>query len=150
LSIKIKIILFVLIFIWVAGIFVEFIIPYFNGLSYAYTFINRLYATVCHQQFHKLIEFNGHHSLVCSRCSGIYIGGFLSSFILLFIPTLKIRNGKFILLAALPMLTDVLLYSFGFYSYSKIIALITGVLFGSVGIVYIYYGLQILLEKNAK
>ncbi len=48
------------------------------------------------------------------------------------------------------MLTDVLLYSFGFYSYSKIIALITGVLFGSVGIVYIYYGLQILLEKNAK
>ncbi len=147
---KIKIILFSLIALWLAGIFIEFIIPYFNTLSYVYPFVNRLYSTVCHQQINKLLEFNGHHSLVCSRCSGIYIGGFFSSFILLFIPTLKIRNGKLILLAALPMLVDVVLYSSGFYEYSKTVALITGVLFGFVGIVYIYYGLQIILENNAK
>jgi len=150
LSITLKIIFFIAITLWIVGIFIEFIIPYFNGLSYAYPVISRLYSTVCHQQFEKLIEFNGHHSLVCSRCSGIYLGGFLSSFILLFIPTLKIRNGKIILFAALPMLVDVLLYSFGIYSYSKTIALITGLLFGFVGITYIYYGLQILLENDAK
>jgi len=150
LSITLKIIFFIAITLWVLGVFVEFIIPYFNGLSYAYPFISRLYSTVCHQQFDKLIELNGHHSLVCSRCSGIYIGGLFSSFILLFIPSLKIRNGKLILFAALPMLVDVLLYSSGFYPYSRTIALITGLLFGFVGIAYIYYGLQILLENNAK
>jgi len=150
LSLTLKIILFITIALWVLGIFIEFIIPYFNGLSYAYPFISQLYSTVCHQQVSKLIEYNNHHSLVCARCSGIYIGGLFSSFILLFIPVLKIKDGKFILLAALPMLIDVLLYSLGFYSYSKTIALITGLLFGLVGIVYIYYGLQNLLEKNAK
>ena len=149
-SITLKIILFVAIAFWVVGIFIEFLIPYFNNLSYAYPFINQLYSTVCHQQFEKLIEINEHRSLVCSRCSGIYIGGLFSSFILLFIPVLKIRNGKFIILAALPMFIDVLLYSIGFYSYSKTIALITGLLFGFVGIVYIYFGLQKLLGNNAK
>jgi len=150
LPIKIKLLLFIIIAIWVSGIFIEFIIPHFSNLSYAYPFVNRLYATVCHQQINKLLAFNGHHSLVCSRCSGIYIGGFFSSLILLFIPTLKIKNGTLILFAALPMFIDVLLYSSGFYSYSKTVALITGLLFGFVGIVYIYYGLQILKEKNAK
>ena len=149
-SIPLKIILFIAIAIWVTGIFVEFIIPHFHNLSYAYTFIRGLYSTVCHQQFEKLIEINEHRSLVCSRCSGIYIGGLFSSFFLLFIPTLKIKSGKIILLASLPMFIDVLLYSFGFYSYSKTIALITGLLFGLVGIVYIYFGLQKLLENNAK
>ena len=48
------------------------------------------------------------------------------------------------------MFIDVLLYSIGFYSYSKTIALITGLLFGFVGIVYIYFGLQKLLGNNAK
>lgn len=149
-SIKIKLLLFFVISLWTFGFFSEFIIPHFNALSYAYPFINITYSTVCHQQFEKLIEINGHHSLVCSRCSGIYIGGLLSSTILLFIPTLKIRNGRLILLAALPMLVDVMLYSLGVYSYSKTIALISGFLFGSVGIAYIYYGLQILVEKNEK
>jgi len=46
------------------------------------------------------------------------------------------------------MLIDVLLYSIGIYSYSKYFALITGFLFGFVGIVYIYNGFQILIEKN--
>ncbi len=149
-SIKIKLLLFIVIALWVFGIFIEFVIPHINNLSYAYPFVNRLYSTVCHQQANKLLGFNGHHSLVCSRCSGIYIGGFISSFILLFVPTLKIKNGKIVLIAALPMFIDVLLYSFGFYTYSKTIALITGLLFGFVGIVYIYYGLQILKENNAK
>jgi len=50
--------------------------------------------------------------------------------------------------ASFPMLIDVFLYSIGAYNYSKIFAFITGVIFGLVGIVYIYNGFQILIEKN--
>ena len=103
---------------------------------------------MCHQQTEKLLSFSGNHTLVCARCSGIYLGGLLSALLLIFITFKKVNNGKLIILAALPMLVDVLLYSVGIYVYSKIIALFTGVLFGSVGIVYIYNGFQILLEKN--
>lgn len=148
--IKIKLLITILISFWVLGIFIEFVIPYMSGLSYIYPFAHELYSTVCHQQQHKLLSFGGNNTLVCSRCSGIYIGGLFSSLILLAVPSLKVKDGRLIILAALPMLVDVLLYSLGFYNYSKTIALITGLLFGFVGIVYIYYGLQILVEKNAK
>lgn len=46
------------------------------------------------------------------------------------------------------MLIDVFLYSIGVYNYSKIIAFGSGFVFGLVGIVYIYNGFQILIEKN--
>lgn len=145
---KQKFLLFILISLWVSGIFIEFLIPYFNNLSFLYPVLSRIYSTVCHQQAEKLIVFNNHSSLVCSRCAGIYIGGFISSFIMLFVSKLNIKNGKILLLTSFPMLIDVLLYSFGIYSYSKYFALITGFLFGFVGIVYIYNGFQILIEKN--
>lgn len=147
-SLKLKFFLLIAISLWLTGIFIEFLISYFHELSFAYPFSNRIYSTVCHQQVEKLIVFNGHTSLVCSRCSGIYFGGFISSLILLFVKQLKLKNGKYILLAAIPMLLDVLLYSVGIYTYSKFMALITGFLFGFAGIVYIYNGFQILNEKN--
>ena len=62
---------------------------------------------------------------------------------------IKIRNIKYLILAAVPMLIDVVLYSSGVYTYSKSFALFSGFLFGIAGIIYIYNGLQILLvEKN--
>ena len=145
---KQKLFFFLLISLWVSGIFIEFLIPYFNNLSFSYPVLSRIYSTVCHQQVEKLIVFNNHNSLVCSRCTGIYIGGFISSFLMLFVSKLNIKNAKILLLASFPMLIDVLLYSIGIYSYSKYFALITGFLFGFVGIVYIYNGFQILIEKN--
>jgi len=148
LSLKAKFVISFAILLWILGIFIEFVIPYFNQLSYAYPFLSRIYSTVCHQQVEKLIVFDNHSTLVCSRCSGIYIGGFISSFILLFVSKLKIKSGKFMIFASFPMLIDVFLYSIGAYNYSKIFAFITGVIFGLVGIVYIYNGFQILIEKN--
>jgi len=149
-NLKIRITLFLLITIWIFGIFIEFFIPLQNNLAYLYPFLEGIYSSVCHQQPEKLIEINGHHTLVCARCTGIYLGGLLSSFIFLIISTLNLKNGKLILVASIPMLIDVVLYSSGLYDYSINIAFITGLLFGSVGIAYIYGGLQILLERNGK
>jgi len=148
LSLKVKFIISFAILFWIFGIFIEFVIPYFNQLSFAYPFLSRIYSTVCHQQVEKLIVFDNHSTLVCSRCSGIYLGGLISSFILLFVSKLNLRSGIFMILASFPMLINVFLYSIGTYNYSKIFAFITGVIFGLVGIVYIYNGFQILIEKN--
>ena len=147
-SITTRLLLLIMISIWVAGLLIEFLIPYYEQLTILYPFTKMLYSTVCHQQPAKLILYNNSHTLVCARCSGIYLGGLLSSFILIFIKIKKIKNGKIIILSALPMLIDVVFYSIGLYSYSKIVALITGFLFGSVGIIYIYNGFQILLENK--
>ncbi len=147
-SLKAKFVISFAILFWIFGIFIEFIIPYFNQLSFVYPFLSRIYSTVCHQQAEKLIVFDNHSTLVCARCSGIYIGGFISSFILLFVSKLKLKNGKLMLFASFPVLIDVFLYSIGVYNYSKIIAFGSGFIFGLVGIVYIYNGFQILIEKN--
>ena len=48
------------------------------------------------------------------------------------------------------MLIDVVFYSCGVYTYSKELALFSGILFGIAGIIYIYNGLQILLAEKRK
>ena len=149
-SLQVRVFIFLLITIWLFGIFIEFLIPLQKGLAYLFPFLESIYSTVCHQKPKKLIEIGGAHTLVCARCTGIYLGGFLSSFIFLFIAKVNLKNGKLMIAASIPMIIDVLLYSSGLYEYSKTIALITGLLLGSVGIAYIYNGLQILVEKNEK
>ncbi len=149
-QLQIRIILFLLIVIWVFGIFIEFLIPLQNNLAYFFPFFEGVYSTVCHQQLEKLISVNGYQTLVCSRCAGIYLGGLLSSSILLFTTKINFKDGRLMLAASIPMLVDVLLYSSGFYNYTKSIAFVTGLVFGFVGIAYIYNGLQILLVRNGK
>ena len=149
-NLKIRITLFLLITFWVFGIFVEFFIPAQNYLVYIFPFLEGIYSTVCHQQPEKLIEINGHHTLVCARCTGIYLGGLFSSFILLFVSIKKLNNANLILAASIPMLIDVALYSSGLYDYNRNIAFITGLFFGSAGIAYIYNGFKILRERDGK
>jgi len=128
LKLQFRISLFILITIWVWGIFIAFFIPYENNLTYFFPFIDGMYSTVCHQQSAKLIEYNGYHTFVCARCTGIYFGGFLSSFILLFVSILNLKNAKLIIAGSIPMFIDVVLYSSGLYDYNKTIAFITGLL----------------------
>ncbi len=147
---KIKIVLFFLILLWVGGIFIQFYIPAFNDLFYLLPFLEKTYSTVCHQQPEKLITLNGHKTLVCARCTGIYLGALLSSFGLLFLKLKNILNIKFLIIASIPLLGDVILYSTGIYSYSKTIALITGLLLGSIGFLYIHEGIMDLFEEKNK
>ncbi len=147
---KIKIFLFFLILLWTAGIFIQFFIPGVNELFYALPFVERTYATVCHQQPEKLITVNGFHTLVCARCTGIYLGAFISSFAVLFLKIKNNLNLKYLLIAAVPLAGDVLLYSLGVYPYSKTVAAVTGFLLGSVGFLYIHEGIMNLLKQTNK
>ena len=137
-----KIILFTLIVIWCAGFLIEFIIPHFGSAVYALPFLNKFYSLVCHQNPDKLITINGYSTLVCARCTGIYFGFLFSAAIFIF--TIKITEPKikYFIFAGIPMLLDVLFYSIGIYQYSKTIALITGLLLGSVGFIYFYDALK--------
>jgi len=148
LNFYLKLFFFFLILIWVLGIFVEVLIPHFNYLAFLYPYLDIIYSHVCHQQPEKTLSISGHSLLVCSRCTGIYIGSLVSAFILLFVPFIKVSNTKYLILASVPMFVDVILYSIGVYTYSKTIALFSGSLFGIAGIIYIYKGLQILLAKK--
>ena len=146
-KLSIRILLFFLIFVWSSGIFIEFIIEYIPGSVYLFPWLKKTYSTVCHQENYKLIEYSGYHTLVCARCSGIYIGAFLSSFIALFI-RFKERLGIHVLLTAMiPIVLDIIFYTMGLYSYSKSAAFITGFLLGSVGFFYLYYGLENIYQE---
>ena len=145
-----KLLFVILILLWLLGIFSEVIIPHFDSLAFLYPYLKFLYSHVCHQQPEKVLSIDAHNLLVCSRCTGIYLGSFISSLILLLVPVIKIRNIIYLLLATIPMVIDVILYSSGIYTYSKNIALFSGTLFGIAGIIYIYNGLQILLVEKEK
>ncbi|MGE5458006.1 MAG: DUF2085 domain-containing protein [Methanococcaceae archaeon] len=140
-NILFRISFFVLLLLWCAGIFAEFILPYSGKAGILFPFINVLYSDVCHQQQFKRICLGNSYLLVCSRCTGIYLGLLISSFLSLFIQNFK-KPLYLLFLSALPMLLDVCLYTMGFYTYSQILALFTGVLLGSVGFFYILDGFE--------
>lgn len=130
-----RLFLFILSLLWFAGILSPCLLSDSNFFLNQY--LRFLYSTVCHQDSTKTILCNHSGLLVCSRCTGIYLSVAVISFILLF---LKIRISisiKFLILFLLPMLLDVILYSLNFYEYSKLVAAITGFLFGSAVFLYI-------------
>lgn len=145
-----RIVIFTLILVWCTGIMAEFLIPSSGLFAIVYPFANLCYSHVCHQLPQKTIVFGQSHLLVCSRCAGIYAGVLLSSFLSLFVFDYINKKLKlmYLYLAALPMLTDVIFYSIHMYSYSKIIAFITGILLGSVGFFYILEAFENFILKS--
>lgn len=142
-------IFFTLIFIWCIGILWEVVIHFFPNLIVALPFLKYNYSIVCHQEPEKLFSIGNYKTLVCSRCTGIYFGALFSSIIAL-TGLIRKTNTKVLLSSSIPMFIDVVLYSFGLYSYSKTIALFTGLLLGSVGFIYIQDALKIILFKQKK
>lgn len=102
--------------------------------------------SICHQEEHKLIYLSGNYSLVCARCTGIYVGTFISSFISLFILVHDKKNMA-IVSTALLMLFDVILTSVGVYPYSKFIAFMTGAFFGLVVFLYFSNAIDSLIAE---
>lgn len=148
LSIKLAIALLVL--IWCLGIFFEWIIPFYNELALALPFLRKTYSLVCHQIKTKLITDGTYETLVCARCSGIYLGSLISSIALIFFNFKRRLGIRPLLIFSAPMLLDVFLYSINVYTYSKVIAFSTGLLFGSTGFLYLYNGLrQLFAELNS-
>jgi len=103
---------------------------------------DRAYSLVCHQETEKLISSGVYSSKVCARCTGIYSGAVISISLLFFIKLTKSINIKYLLLASLPIFLDVLFYNLNIYTYSKLIAFSSGILFGSAGFFYIASGID--------
>ena len=147
---SIRIIIFLSLAIWCLGFTYASLFPK-SQMVILYPLLKQVYSTVCHQIPYKSIEVNGINFLVCARCSGIYFGGLLISMFFLFSFRNYSLKVSYLFIAAIPMLTDVILYSTGVYAYSKIIALVTGFIFGFVVVSFILSSIEkILLKGNNK
>ncbi|MCJ7552984.1 MAG: DUF2085 domain-containing protein [Ignavibacteriaceae bacterium] len=120
--------------IWTAGIFIS-CLNIENPLLVILT--NQFYSITCHQNPAKTFLCDSNLLFVCARCFGIYTGALLMSFVLLFYKKTFRLNLLPLIIASVPMLIDVLGVLFNFYNYSLLLALLTGILFGSTSFIYI-------------
>jgi uncharacterized membrane protein len=146
-SLSFRIIVFAFILIWCIGIFSEWLLPIYNNVLFLIPFLEKTYSLVCHQIKERLINFNNCETLVCARCTGIYLGALFSSALSLSRILIKPLDVKYFFLMSLPLLMDVILHSFNVYNYSRTIAFCTGFLFGSTGFLYLYDALNQLINE---
>lgn len=132
-NILLRLLLLTILSIWILG----FIHPSFISRqnSLIQYLLSRIYLGVCHQETSKCFMIAEGNMLVCARCAGIYLGALFFGLI-----TLKYKFSGFglhlLLLALAPIFIDVFCTSFGIYTYSKFVALSTGLIFGVV--IYIF------------
>lgn len=140
-----KITMLAVFILWSAGLMLPVLVYFFPQTEILLPFLKMTYSHVCHQIPQKSFSFNGQTFLVCARCTGIYMGIFMTSAATLFFRQQKVYplNKLLLLIAGLPMLLDVFFSTFGVYTYNKIIACCTGIIFGSVVFAYI---LNVLFE----
>lgn len=93
----------------------------------------------CHQKVDRSFVFFGKPFVLCSRCTGIYVGIFLS---LIFTPDFK----WWFLLFGLPLIIDGLIQYKSNYHSNNIKRFITGVMFAPLVIV-LYSGFFFLMTK---
>ena len=139
-----RLVLFILLLIWISGIFVNLIIPdsvVFNPV------ISSFYSNVCHQNHLKSFQFSGMYLPVCARCTGIYIGAFAFSIISLFY-LFNTNSLKLLFISSIPLIIDVIFYNIGIYSYNPIISFLTGLFFGSVVFIYILNSLELFFKEK--
>lgn len=120
------------------------------GYASILTPIGKFYfSNICHLQENKLFQIDEFATVLCSRCSGIYLGALFVATTLLFV---DIRlNFRFVYLfaALLPTVFDIIFYNIGLYSYNIFISLFAGILSGVFGFYYFYTGiLNIYLSKK--
>ncbi|HED38267.1 MAG TPA: DUF2085 domain-containing protein [Ignavibacteria bacterium] len=114
-----------------------FLFPNSNLIYLLYPVLKISYGTVCNQIDAKTFYLNGHELLVGARCTGIYIGTLLTSFLSLFTIMRINLSIKYFLIALIPMGIDVFFSTIGLYHYSKLLAFATGLLFGSIIFMFI-------------
>ncbi len=127
---------------WCWGIISPIMLPPYFAKLFPGIFLDRLYSLVCHQDPTKSFYIFGNKLEVCARCSGIYSGALIFSLAALFLPQLRPKTRVWLFLSMAIMAGDVLFYSSGFYHYSKWIAFTTGLILGSVSILYIFAGIE--------
>ena len=145
---NIRFVIFGIILLWNLGNFVQALALLNKSFLFAYPILKPTYHLVCHQETAKLIHLFGTTTLLCARCTGIYIGGLLGIAVLLFYRRSIDFPTKYLLYSSIPMFLDVGLVLLGIYQYSKSAAFFTGALLGSVGIVYLVELIEKFLSQN--
>jgi len=129
--------------LWIAGFSIFSFLPKDSSLQAFYPLSKMTYGRVCHQDVDKSFLVNGFHFLVCSRCTGIYLGAFIGIFIYLF----SIRKylvdalgylGFFYLL----LMADVIANNYIFTSYNKTTAFFSGYLFSFIAVNFVILELK--------
>lgn len=132
---SIKLILLSGILVWNIGIFSPCFLN--QGNLFAYHFIKFFYSPVCHQKIEKSFSCNHLEFMVCARCTGIYFGALVAAFLNLLPVSVSISK-RLLVYSFIPILCDVILFNLGVYNYSKIIAFITGNIFGATVFIFIF------------
>lgn len=137
-----RIFIFFLLLFWCLGIVSNLLIsnPVYAAISQP--ILKKVYGTVCHQIEAKTFSINGHKFFVCARCTGIYLGALIFSFVSLFYFPKMNWGLKLLYLSMLPMLLDVFLTWIGAYNYIKFLSFSTGLFFGSVVFIYILAAIE--------
>lgn len=139
---KYLVIFFIFICLWCFGIISPVVFHNVKAFLIAEPFLNQVYSTVCHQAHEKTISFGEENIFVCSRCAGIYLGVFITGLISLILTKAPERIFYFLIFSLILMLIDVSSTTFGIYTYSKLIALFTGLLLGSTILLFVLYQLN--------
>lgn len=142
-----KVLILLSLLLWSTG----FLLPVINQIKNPLVnfILKNIYASVCHQADSKCIETEGRQMFVCARCAGIYFGGLLAAVLSLSIYIPFIRN-RLLFISVLPLITDVLLTTFKVYRYSQTLALITGIIFGTILSLVVLNELEKFLKQSSK
>jgi len=118
--------------------------------------VDKIGASVCHQLPARSLQIGDIILPVCARCSGIYIGFFISA-IVLFILFRKRENGLpplyiivILALFLISTITDGIISNFASFNTNNIIRFITGYLCGiaMITIIYPIFNFQYFKESN--
>jgi uncharacterized membrane protein len=102
---------------------------------------------ICHQIGYKSFIINNLQFLVCARCTGIYSGAFTASTISLILENIFPKSIKYLALASLPLLLDVIFTTLEIYPYYKVLSFSTGIVFGYAVFYYILTGFEKLFAE---
>lgn len=140
---KIKVVVALLLLlttIWIAGFSLFSFLPRDHQFRTLYPLAKVSYGRVCHQNPDKSFLVNGLHFLVCARCTGIYLGGFIAMCLSFFSITKYFRTPyKYFVIFSTLMLVDVLINNFLSVIYSKTSAFFTGYLFSFFAVYFVIF-----------
>ena len=118
---------------WCAGIFLAPALRASDAV--ASSILYSFYKPICHQIDSHSFHMFGSKLAVCARCSSIYVSFLLALLVYPFVrdlSSLSTPRPRWILLAVLPMVVDVLLGLSGIHTSDALTRAITGGLFGAV------------------
>lgn len=129
---------------------VSFLPFYTDGSSVLYPFTKSLFSRICHGISDRCFEINGMSLHLCSRCLGIYSGLFAGSITILFLNNRMtvFTKRRYLLIAFSPILIHKLLELLSIVDYSKLWALISGILSGYL--IFLYIGNRFLINFSKR